>query len=243
MNSRSKLAGALVAVALLCGVMAAVAQAQGPAVLTTENGEAVTGVAEQGETSVIFTRGTRSFACEKVQVHGVAKNHDSTFDVAPSYEKCSTNLGGPMTVTNTGCFYRFHLGASATEAEDTWTASASLHCEKDAHMVVHAYLNASQHAEKPTEPTCQYTYTDNETTTNQELGTIDLTNEPASEETPKDWVQAHINIGGIHSTRIRGSALLCGPVTHESGEMHGTCELKAASEGGAPIGVTISTTQ
>lgn len=238
---------ALIAVFAMCAVVASAAQAQATTpVLTTENGEEVTIKGTQGTTILKLTRNTRNVSCGVANLHGVANNGAETIDLTPEYKECTTNLGGPATITTVGCFFRFHLTADAKEPEDTWTAHAGLHCEKGKHVVIHAYLNENEHNTKVNEPTCQYTFTDanaagEQTKTNQLLGTIDLTNEGPGGITPKNWILAHVDLKKIHSTRTRGSTLLCGPEVHETGELHGTYNLKGKTTGGADLGITIST--
>lgn len=237
---------ALVAMFALTAAASTAAQAAVP-VLTTEGAANVvlTGT-QEGFNELV--RGPRIVTCKKghLTATGEVANGATEAEFTPSYSECHTNLGGPATVTNTGCKFRFKLAADAKEPEDTWTAISSLHCnDANSHIVVHAYINHEQHTNTPNAPSCQYTFTDwtngLATQHNQNLTTLDITNKAANPPvTEKNYLELHLGVENIVSTRTLGSALLCGVATHTEGKLVGTGHVKASS-GGKPAGITIST--
>lgn len=233
MTSLIKVCGLTAAVALLAGALG-VSGAQGAdAVLTVEGGGSATVEGQQLGVG-IYTRGARTITCEVIRSQDTASNGETTFSAGtPVVEQCHSNLGGPATLRTNGCEFLFHLSADADEPEDTWTATADFICPpgKKAEAVI--YLNHEAHTKES--PACIYEYL-----TQEGLDIVDLSNEVASGETPKDWIRAQINIEGIVSKRIAGSALLCGPENHSTGSIIGEGQLKGESEG-TPRGITIST--
>lgn len=233
---------ALAAMFAMSAVVASAASAQ--AVLTTEGGGNVTLTGEQEGTNVLV-RGARNVTCVEGHLAGIGEvaTNATEATLEPTYKNCDTNLGGPATVTNTGCSYKLKISADAGTPEDTWTATAGLHCNEGKHILVQAYLNASAHSSGSV--SCAYTFTDwtggKGTQHNQNLGTIDITNKAANPPvTPKNYLQVHLNVGGVVSTRVVGSALLCGPEVHTTGELTGTGYIKG-KQGANDVGITLST--
>jgi hypothetical protein len=182
----------------------------------------------------IFTRGAQAIQCEESFFSAFVSNgvEEITTEV-PSFSKCTGPGGLPVTVTLNGCKFLFKLTADKV---DTFTAFTSLKCPTPSTvMEIHVYGNATNRAAGIS--VCTYTYKEEG---NQNLIGTDMTNEPISGFTPKDWVLAHLKVNGLRSIR-HGSALLCGPEVHTTGGLDKTYEFKGTNAAKEFTGITIST--
>ena len=222
----------LVAVFTMSAIAAAAAQAQFPAQLTAEAGTTALHGEQVG--NVVTTRSGRSLVCKVVTFAGSAANGATEVTLTPTFEQCDVTGLGPMTVTMNGCQYRLTFTA---DAADTFTARVDLICPAGKQVEKHVYISAANHTAN--NPTCTYDYT---AAANQNVGTIDFTNEAAvPPATPKDWLLAHLNLTGFVSTSTIGSVLVCGSVNDANGALHGTVKFKGTNASGAITGITVST--
>ncbi len=240
---------ALVAVFAMTAFAASAAQATSPATLTAEQYPVTIDGFQEGEPTV-FTRGARQVRCEVADLHAEVASAAAgqTITAFPTYENCKANLELPATVTMNSCHFVFHLTA---DASDTFTSVSDLVCEVlNDKVEIHVYNNHTDHTNGTSQ--CTYTFGAQSGKT-----TIDLTNEgpvihdegePTEEvTTPKDWITADINVGGIVSTRPNetshghGGLLSCGPVNHTTGTLVGEAVLKGTDAGGNDNGITVST--
>lgn len=237
MTRSLKALGLTLAAALAMGATAAsVAQAESPAQLTAESSPVlVTGKQIGG---MVYARQNRSFQCAKGESQEFAKNGDTTFSAGtPTIKECTWSGGaGPVTVQTNGCAFLFHLTANMVEGQHRWTATSDFVCPPGKKGEILVYTSETKHTEGV--PICVWEYT-----TQEGLQTVELTNEPAAGSTPKDWLRAHVEIGGIVSKRIFGSALLCGSEIDSNGTLKGEVELKGENEAGEPVGITVSTSE
>lgn len=221
---------AVIAAFAMSAAAASVAQAEEPAQLTAESTPAVVSGKQLG--AWVLARATRNITCGVIKSQEEATSGSSTFSAGtPTVENCTTNLGGPATVRTNGCAFLFHLTASK---EDVWTAISDFICPPGKKGEILLYVNHTAHTEE--KPVCVYEFL-----TQEGLGSVQLTNEPASAETPKDWLRADIQLQGIASKRVFGSILICGPENSSNGSISGEAELKGANVIGEPVGITIST--
>ncbi len=227
---------ALVAVLAMTAFAASAAQATSPAEVTAEGGQATIDGLQEGELTV-FTRGARTVTCETADLHADVTNGAGSITAFPTYEDCHANLGLPATVTMNDCHFNFSL---TENSGGTFTAVSGLECaDPNEKVEIHVYNNHTDH----TAGTSQCTYTFGE---QGNKNTIELTNKPAEGETPKDWVTADINVGGIVSTRPNntthghGGLLSCGAENHTTGTLVGQASLKGTDDEENYVGVTVS---
>ena len=190
-------------------------------------------------TTVVFKPVGFAIDCGKVKFQAAVANGYTTINLIPEYDQCTWPFG-PVTITMEGCSYTIHLEKTTTIGEDDYTATTDLSCPSDDEAHIKVY--ASHHNLTTGIATCEYSLGDEHegVPVNQGLGHLDLTNKPADSETPKDWIEAHIDISGIHSRRT-GGALYCGSSTSANGTTEGSLSLKATDVEGAPVGATLST--
>jgi hypothetical protein len=222
---------ALLAIFAMSATASSAAKAEQPAQLTAEAGF-VTGTGQQiGES--VYLRSGRPLTCQVTESQEAASNGDTTFSAGtPTVEGCVFGPPEfPATVRTNGCAFLFHLTADFLEAGHTWTATSDFVCPEGKKGEILVYSNVSEST-----LVCAYEFK-----TQTGLGTVDLTNEPAGGETPKDWIRAHIDISGIVSKRIFGSSLLCGGVEDATGTLTGEAELSGTDADGNASGITIST--
>jgi hypothetical protein len=182
----------------------------------------------QTTTIVIIIQG-RKIQCEGVKLNGTAASGATTITVIPSFEKCTSNLGGPATLTVTGCDFLLHLTA---DTSDNFTADLDVVCETGGHIVIDGCLSAAHHTEGKID--CQYTLN---ASGNTGLNTIKVTNHTGT----NNDIDADIEVHNITSTTTIGSTLLCGHENDATGELTGGATLKATTEPGLANGITIST--
>jgi hypothetical protein len=188
------------------------------------------GVLDGTQTSAqTFNRLGRKWNCAISNLSATAKTGATTITVTPTYENCTTSLGGPATFTVTGCDYLLHLTA---DASDNFTADTDLVCETGGHIVVDAYLSAAHHTEGKID--CQYTYG---AAGNQGLNTIKLTNHTGA----NNDIDADLEVRNITSTRTMGTTLLCGAENDATATWEGGATLKGTTEAGLANGITVST--
>ncbi len=230
---------ALVTVFAMSAFTASAAQADEPATLTAEEYPVTIDGFQEGELTV-FTRGSRTVTCEVTNLHAEVASAAAgqTITAVPTYENCHANLGLPVTVTMNTCSYEFHI---RVDMNHTFTAITNVHCSVLGDKIeIHVYNNHTDH----TAGTAQCTYTLPEQTNKT---TIHTTNKAAGEQTPKDWITADINVGGIVSTRPNntthghGGILSCGSENHTTGTLVGQAVLKGTDDEGNDNGITVST--
>jgi hypothetical protein len=190
---------------------------------------------EQFNGSMVFTREGRTFTCETAKFDAEVKATDSktTLTVTPTYSNChSISLGTkfPVTVTMNGCDYLLRFTKATPSG--TYTADTDLVCPGTNKVEVHVYENAAKH-------TAGTSMCTTKTPAQSNLQAIDLTNEPANAETPKNFVVGHLSLAGITSTS-EGSVFICGAAHSATATITGTIRLKADNSLGAAQGVTIS---
>lgn len=222
---------ALVAVLAMSAMAAAGAQGKEPAQVTLEAAEGTIDGTQIG--SGTFVRSSRKVTCNEGSFVAHVADGDTTITTTkPTFDSCTGPLGLPATVDMNGCDFGFELEGEEVEGVHKYTAVASLTCNEGGHATI-----TVKNAEGGT--VCQYSFTNEG---NEGLNTIELTNEAAGEETPKDWGEADINVTGIDSTRTAGSAFVCGPATDENGALEGDWALKGTDgEEQLPTGLTVST--
>lgn len=204
---------------------------EGEVPLTLEAGEGTVDADQVGTWR--FVRSGRTVECEEGGFVAHVENEDKAItSTEPSLAGCTGPLGLLTIVDMNGC--DFHLALNAEEKEgggDTFTAEKGIFCPAEA-SITFTTLDAEEGV------VCELTFPEQEG-----LTTIDLTNEAANEEIPKDWIKAHLSVAGITATRTMGSAFICGPVHDESGALEGVWALKGTNSADEPTGLTVSTNQ
>jgi hypothetical protein len=190
---------------------------------------------EQFNGSLVITREGRTVTCETIKFDGTIQSTDSktALTLTPTISNCHSVILGtkfPATVTMNGCDYLLRLTKDTPSG--TYTADTDLVCPGTNKVEVHVYESAAKH-------TAGTSMCTTKTPAQSNLQTIDLTNEPANAETPKDFLVGHLNLTNITSTS-EGSAFLCGAAHNATMTLTGTIRLKADNANGEPQGVTIS---
>lgn len=221
---------ALLAMLAPGAVAAAGAQAEEPAGVTLESGEGKIDATQNGAGT--FTRATRAVTCTEGNFFAFVADRDTEITTAePEFGSCEGPLGLPATVDMGECHFAFALTGEGFSPE-TFTAMAALECPDGGHTTITIYNGTHETGSA----VCQYTTIDQ-----TGLTTVDLTNEFASEATPKDWVKAHVNLTGIDSIRTHGSSLVCGPLYDAASTLEAEWELKGTSAAAEDTGLTVST--
>jgi hypothetical protein len=229
---------ALVAILAFSGIIASAARAETPAWLTAESFP----VHLDGEQLVanVFEREGRKVTCEVATLTGTIQSQidATTATLTPTYGNCHAIILGvkfPATVTMNGCKYVFHLTADFINNAHTFTALSDLECTSPNEVEVHIYENAAKHTAGTSMCTIKIPPQNG-------LKTIDLTNKSAGGTTPKDYIEAHINVAGITSS-VSPTNATCGLNAHNAtGTLKGSGTLKGTTDpGGQPNGITVST--
>jgi Trypsin len=190
-------------------------------------------------TPFIFTRSGRTVECEVATFTGTAESNVTTATVTPTYTNCAATVLGsefPATINTNGCNFLLHFEAEAVGEADTFGASTDLKCSGGNEVEIEVYSNHSNHTAGVV--MCRYKLGESG---NQGLSNIDLTNEAAGGEAPKDWIEAHIDIEGVDSKRTAGTALLCGAETETAGTFEGDAALEGTTEGGGANAIRANT--
>lgn len=229
---------ALVAVLAMSAMAASGAQAdpKNPAQVTLGSAEGTIDATQIGTGT--FTRTGRTVTCTEGHFEAHVDDGDTTITTTPAIFNghCTGPLGFEATVDMNSCDFHFELLGTEVEGVDEFTATAGLECTNEND---HAIINVYNGAHEAENIVCQYTFNE---TGNEDLDTIKLTNEPAGEGTPEDWVRAHIELSNIHSTRTVGSAFVCGGATdNEETTLEGEWELKGTNNAEEATGLTVST--
>jgi hypothetical protein len=226
----------VLAVVLATGVVAApAARAESPAQLTAEAGTVK--VAGKQISPGTFVRLARKVTCEKLEGSGPATNGATTLEgtTAVSANCKDEVLEKPVTAQTNGCTLTIHLTAHAQSPEDRWTSTVDLVCSIGPATLT-IYNNAAH-----TEVLCKYTFATQAGKTTTTLTNVAAGTKVNGVTTPKDFVIAHATISAIKSTRVEGSALVCGAESNETATLTGEGHLWGMNAAEEKTGITIST--
>lgn len=211
---------------------------QETAAFTSNLGAAETGKLDAEQTvsgKDRFTVNGLSLTCMTAKLNGIAPEPGPsvhTFNATPTYEECHVVIAGLtklVTVTTNGCEYQFH--AVTTLTKNTATSSdpavtVTLICPVGQKLEIHVYTKAASEAETQ----CTYDVTPGD------LGTIVFDNVAGS----PDHLLATPNLTfNVHNT-IKSA--VCGPNEIESSKYTGEDTVRATSEAGGFVNLTISDT-
>jgi hypothetical protein len=238
---------ALVAVFALSGVVASAAQGEKAAVLTAESYPAT--IDGQQLVANVFEREGRKITCEVSTLSGtITASEGTNVTATPTYSNCHAIILGvkfPVTITMNGCDYLMHqTGELNGLGEHRFTETVDLACTSPNVAELHIYENAAKHTAGTSMCTIKIP-------PQTGLKTIELTNKgplatqkgpPHVPETPKNYIEAHLNVAGLTSTNSPVDAT-CGLNGHNStGTLKGSATLKGTTDpGGVAQGITIST--
>jgi hypothetical protein len=240
---------AFLAIFAMSAIAASAAQAEagkGPSAFTAEQYPATLD-GEQTGAATVFAREGRTVTCEKATYGATITGKATTVTVHPAYSNChSIILGTKFDATVTfadGCDYLFHTTTDVVNGVDTFTAISDLVCAAGNDVQIDIYkagtpTTALAHADT-NNFLCAFTFKG--APENQGLKTIDLTNKAAGGITPKDWIEADINISGVSSKRVDGTALSCGAENNATGTLVGNASLKGTNGAGEANGLTVTT--
>jgi hypothetical protein len=198
---------------------------------------------EQEGAATVWSREGRTLTCENATFSAAITGVATTVTVHPSYSNChAVILGTKFDVTITypsTCNYILHTTTDVVNGIDTFTGLTDLSCTSgDVQVDIYKAgtpTTAAAH-ENTNNFLCAYTFQ------NQNgLKTIDLTNQAAGGITPKNWITADFNVGGVSSKRVDGTALTCGAENNATGTWIGTATLKGTNAVGEANGLTVST--
>ncbi len=182
----------------------------------------------------VLETAARTFNCQTSGYHGEANLGDTSIALTPEISSsCETNNLGIPTITMNGCNYLLHLTANKAESQHTYTATTDLVCPAGKAIEMHFYSSHTNHTSAIS--LCTWHYGEQ-----TGLGTVELTNKPAEETTPKDWVTADMEIQNVLSKRTSGPALICGAEIL-SWTFRAEIALKGTNLEGSPTGITIGT--
>lgn len=222
---------ALIAAAAVGAIAATWAWAESSAEIELGTKEGTIHAQLDGEAT--FTRQGRVVICEEAAFFAHVEDHDTAVTTTePAFAECKpTVIEGKATVAMNECHFNFNLTA---DSEDNFTAIAALGCPegKEATLTIYT-LKDTKHEETPI---CQYAFPAQEN-----LTTIDLSNLAADENTPKDWVRAHVNLSEIKSTRTHGGLITCGSMNDALGSLEATFKLKGKNTSGEDVDMTVAT--
>jgi hypothetical protein len=227
---------ALVAVFAMSAMAASAAQAvTDDAQVTVETFPAIFDGTQNGVQ--VFNREGRTMTCTTAEFHSEVQSTDSktTITVKPTYSGCHSNIPLigtlPMTVTMNGCDYLLHLTKDTPSG--TFTADTTIVCPLNKEIEVHIYQNHANHTSNTSLCTMKFP-------AQTPGGTIDLTNKAAGGTTPKNWIEADINLAGITST-VTPANVVCGLNHDATGSLTGNATLKGTNAAKEAQGLTVST--
>jgi hypothetical protein len=228
---------ALVAVFAMSAMAASAAQALvvDHAQITAESFPVVLDGTQNGVQ--VFNREGRTVTCTTAEFHSEVKSTDSktTITIKPTYSGCHSNIPligvVPATVTLNGCDYLFHLTKHTPSG--TFTGDPTVVCPVNQEIEVHVYQNHANHTSNTSLCTIKVP-------AQTPGGTVDLTNKAAGGTTPKNYVEADINVATITST-VTPAGVVCGNAHNATGTLNGNATLKGTTAAGVSQGVTVST--